>query len=174
MDHIISGCISGDRQSQETLYREYFNYAMTVCIPYCNTDFEAEEMVNDGFMKVFDKIEKFDQTRPFTPWIRRIMINSAIDHIRSQKKHYLNEDIDEELSVTSDDLSVIDRISSDELLSKVMELSPGYRSVFLLYAVEGYKHYEIADQLGISEGTSKSNFAKAKRKLQDSLKNWGN
>lgn len=101
------------------------------------------------------------------------MINSAIDHIRSQRKHYLNEDIDSTPAVTSDDISVLDQITSEELMEKVKELSPGYRSVFLLYAVEGFKHHEIADQLGISEGTSKSNFAKAKRKLQDSLKNWG-
>ncbi len=146
---------------------------MTICVPYCNTDFEAEEMVNDGFMKVFDKISSFDKSRSFTPWIRRIMINSAIDHIRSQRKHYLNEDIDSTPAVTSDDISVLDQITSEELMEKVKELSPGYRSVFLLYAVEGFKHHEIADQLGISEGTSKSNFAKAKRKLQDSLKNWG-
>ena len=145
---------------------------MTVCLPYGNTEFEAEEMVNDGFMKVFDRISSFDPNRAFKPWFRRIMINSAIDHIRSQRKHYLNEDIDTQLSVSGEDLSVIDAISAAELMSKVQELPPAYKSAFLLYVVEGFKHHEIAEKLGISEGTSKSNLAKAKKKLQESLRNW--
>lgn len=173
IDHIIQGCIRGDRFAQEKLYCEYFNYAMTVCIPYTNTVFEAEEMANDGFIKVFDKIRTFDISRTFTPWFRRIMINSAIDHIRSQRKHYMSEDIDERVDITDDDLSIIDRISADELIDKIRELTPAYRTTFLLYVVEGMKHHEIAEQLGIAEGTSKSNLAKAKKKLQELLKNWG-
>lgn len=147
---------------------------MTICIPYSNTDFEAEEMANDGFMKVFDKMVSYDMSRSFTPWIRRIMINSAIDHIRSQRKHYMSEDIDEQVDISNEDLSILDKIAADELMDKIRELPPAYKTTFILYAVEGLKHHEIAERLGIAEGTSKSNFAKAKKKLQESLKNWNN
>lgn len=169
---ILAGCIKGDRASQETLYREYYNYAMTICLPYANTDFEAEEMANDGFMKVFAKISSFDLDRPFTPWLRRIMINSSIDHIRSQRKHYMSQDIDTVSDVTNEDISIVDEMTAGELMEKVRELPQAYRTAFMLYEVEGYKHHEIADQLGIAEGTSKSNLAKAKAKLRESLKNW--
>lgn len=172
IDEIIEGCKRRNRKSQEALYRQYYSYAMTVCLPYSNTDFEAEEMANDGFMKVFDKIESFDAQRPFNPWIRRIMINSSIDHIRSQRKHYLAEDIDEQFDISNDDLSILDKISADELMDVVRKLPPAYKTTFLLYAQEGYKHREIAEELGINEGTSKSNFAKARKKLQELLKNW--
>ena len=147
---------------------------MTVCTPYSHTDFEAEEMANDGFMKVFDRIESFDVSRPFTPWIRRIMINSSIDHIRSQKKHYMTEDIDEQFDISNNDISILDKIAAEELMDHVRNLPPAYRTTFMLYAVEGLKHHEIAKQLDIAEGTSKSNYAKAKKKLQESLSNWDN
>jgi len=163
---IIKGCVRNDRRSQELLFKEYYAYAMTICLPYSNTDFEAEEIVNDGFIKVMKSIKEFDPKYPFKGWMRRIMINTAIDHFRSNKKHYYALDIDEAVALSNDEVSALDQLSADDLMGIVRELPKAYQTTFMLYAVEGYKHHEIAKKLGISEGTSKSNYAKAKKKLQ--------
>ncbi len=139
---------------------------MTVAAAYSQSDFEAEEIANDGFLKVFARLKEYDDKYPFTPWFRRIIINSAIDYFRRNKKHNFHMDVDEAVGVESDNLSALDLISSEELMALVRELPTAYRTVFVLYVVEGYKHHEIAEQLGISEGTSKSNFARARQKLQ--------
>jgi len=169
IDDVISGCINRDRTSQEALYRGYYSYAMTVAAAYSQSDFEAEEIVHDGFMKIFKKLAEYDSNYPFTGWFRRIIINSAIDHFRKSKKHSFHTEIDQAVSVQAEDLSAIDMISTDELMSVVRELPTAYRTVFVLYVVEGYKHHEIAEKLGISEGTSKSNFARARQKLREEI-----
>ena len=169
LEEIIQGCIENHRPSQEALYREYYGYAMTVCLPYSNTDFEAEEIANDGFIKIFNKIADYNPQYPFTAWLRRILINTAIDHFRSQKKHYYGLEIDQAVTVQDDEVTALDKLSADELMGMVRELPQAYRTSFLLYAIEGYKHHEIAKELGITEGTSKSNLAKAKKKLQQAV-----
>lgn len=142
---------------------------MTICTPYSNSTFEAEEMVNDGFMKAFKSLDNYNPEYPFGAWLRRIMINSAIDHYRSQKKHYFNLELSSARELSGDDLSILDQLSAEELMEMVRSLSSAYRTTFLLYVVEGFKHHEIAKQLGISEGTSKSNLAKAKKRLQQMI-----
>lgn len=138
-------------------------------MPYSNSTFEAEEMVNDGFMKAFKSLDNYKPEFAFGAWLRRIMINSAIDHYRSQKKHYFNMELSSARELSGDDLTVLDRISAQELMDLVRTLSTAYRTTFLLYVVEGFKHHEIAEQLGVSEGTSKSNLAKAKKRLQQKI-----
>ena len=166
LEDIIARCRASDRSAQEKLYRAFYSTAMTICTPYSNSTFEAEEMVNDGFIKAFKSLDNYNADYPFGAWLRRIMINAAIDHYRSQKKHYFKLELSSARDQSGDDLSIIDQLSGEELMEMVRSLSAAYRTTFLLYAVEGYKHHEIAKQLGISEGTSKSNFAKARKKLQ--------
>lgn len=117
-------------------------------------------------MKAFKSLGNYNPEYPFGAWLRRIMVNSAIDHYRSQKKHYFNLELSSAKELSGDNLSIIDELSAEELMEMVRSLSSAYRTTFLLYVVEGFKHHEIAAQLGISEGTSKSNFAKARKKLQ--------
>jgi len=132
---------------------------------------QALEIVNDGFMKVFQYLKSFDLNKPFKPWLKRIMVNSAIDNFNRNKKQESELDL-EEAFAKADESSVIDEMSYDEMLELVMTLPNAYRTVFNLIAVEGYKHHEVAKMLDISVGTSKSNYARAKKKLQESLKTY--
>ncbi len=169
VDDIITACIAKERSAQEKLYRSYYGYAMSICMPYSKTKTEAEEVANDGFIKVFTNMEKYDTSQSFKAWMRRIMINAAIDYYRRNKKHYNQVDIDNAPEFGGFDDSIINQLSANEILELIQELSPAYKLVFNLYVLEGYKHHEIAKQLNISEGTSKSNLSKAKGKLKEKL-----
>ena len=131
------------------------------------TSEEAKEILNDGFIKVFQHIKRFkyNPKQPFKAWLRRILINAAIDHFRQQKKHYYHTDIEEiPHELDTYEPTIVNQLSYDEIMVLVQQLSPAYRMVFNLHVVEGYKHPEIARKLGISVGASKSNLAKAKKK----------
>jgi len=147
----------------------FYSYAMSICLRYADTREEALEVMNDGFMKVFKHLDKFDLSKPFKPWFRRILINCAIDHFNKESKHSHHKDIETALLISTDD-QTMNEINYEEMLLMVRDLSPAYRTVFNLHAIEGYKHEEIAKMLGISVGTSKSNYFKARQKLQDRLK----
>ena len=141
---------------------------MSVCLRYAKSEDDAVEVLNDGFLKVFKNLKKFDQTRSFKAWLRTILINTALDHYRKEKKHMHQEDISEVRNLDSGKRTDAD-LSYEELLQLVQRLSPAYRTVFNLYVIDGYKHHEIADMLGISEGTSKSNLTKARANLRDMI-----
>lgn len=141
---------------------------MGVCLRYSRTREEAIEILNDGFVKIFTKLNKYTKGLSFKGWLRKIMINVAIDYFRRNEKHYRGVDISyvryEEVSA-----SALDQLSEKEIIEAVQQLPPSYRMVFNLYVIEGYKHEEIAQQLNISIGTSKSNLAVARNKLQKKL-----
>lgn len=147
---------------------EYYSYAMGVCLRYSRSADEAVEILNDGFIKIFSKLSLYSRGLSFKGWLRKIMINSAIDHFRRNERHYHSLDIshvqDESLSE-----NVLDELSADEIISFIQRLPPSYRMVFNLYAIEGYHHEEIANQLNITVGTSKSNLAIARNKLKKIL-----
>ncbi len=165
---IIEGCKRNNKSAQEKLYQLFYRYAMSISLPYTNSEEEAMEVVNDGFVKVFRHIGNFEKDRSFKIWFRRILINTAIDNFRSNKNHYHH--IDAEDAVVSDfNNNIIDKMSANEILNLVQGLPPAYRIVFNLYALEGYKHNEIADILKISTGTSKSNLSKARAKLKAAI-----
>ena len=165
---LIRGCRKGKRDSQKQLYAQFYNYAMSVCLRYSRNREEAQEIVNDGFMKVFTRLDKYNDSLSFQGWLRRIMVNSSIDFYRRNEKHYNHLDIVHASDVSSDADS-ISQLSEQEIMAAVQLLPPAYRMVFNLYAIEGYKHDEIAHKLGISSGTSKSNLAKARMKLKKAL-----
>ncbi len=171
LELILDGCRRGNRASQMKLYELYYSYAMAVCLPYARSREEAEEMVNDGFMKVFTRLDQYDGNMPFKPWLRRVMINTAIDYHR---KHHKLDRFDElqdyharELSPITND--ALENLEYEDVIRLLQQLTPGYRAVFVLYVLEGYSHQDIAEELGISVGASKSNLAKARRKLQELL-----
>ncbi len=167
--NLIQGCIREERDSQRKLYRLFYGYAMSICVRYSKTKEEAVEILNDGFMKIFLKIGKYDSNRSFKGWVRRIMINTAVDAYRQNLKHYYAEDITV-LDQESGEASVLDQLNYEDLLRLVQQLSPGYRAVFNLYVIDGFNHEEIAELLNISVGTSKSNLSKARANLQARLK----
>jgi RNA polymerase sigma-70 factor (ECF subfamily) len=129
----------------------------------------VEEIINDGFLKIFTNLSKYDTTQPFKAWLRTIMVNTAIDYYRSNQKYHLQITVDE-IEITDFDDDIISQLSVEEIMGLVRKLSPTYRMVFILYVVEGYKHREIAERLGIQEGTSKSNLQDARIKLQEMIR----
>ncbi|WP_225859895.1 MULTISPECIES: RNA polymerase sigma factor [Chitinophaga] len=168
LTNIIAGCRKQNRSSQEELYRQFFGYAMSICLRYSHHREEAIEILNDGFLKIFQHIDTFDMNRPFKSWLGRIMVNTSIDFLRTKKKLAFTEDISQTYEIGVDD-KTLDKLSYEELLLLIQSLPPGYRAVFNLYIMEGYQHHEIAEILGISEGTSKSNLFKAKKILKDRI-----
>ena len=167
---ILEGCLRQDTKAQRQLFDRYANFAKTTCMRYAQNEEEAEEMVSDGFLKVFDKIERYDTTLPFEGWLKRIMINTAIDHYRRNALKINWAELEDASQIHYADHYYKDdhlmNITADEIMSFVQRLPASYRTVFSLSVVEGYNHNEIAEMLGISESASRSNLSKAKVKLQ--------
>jgi RNA polymerase sigma-70 factor (ECF subfamily) len=167
---IIDGCLKGERQYQKQLYELFYGYAMSICLRYSQRHEHAVEIANDGFLKVFTKLDMYNPNRSFKAWLRRIMINTSVDHYRKEVKHVANhQDIEQHTQISNNE-TVLDQMAFDQVLSQIQLLSPSYRTVFNLYVIDGYKHEEIATMLGISVGTSKSNLSRARIQLQNALK----
>ncbi|HHB79282.1 MAG TPA: sigma-70 family RNA polymerase sigma factor [Saprospiraceae bacterium] len=165
-NQIINGCRKKNRESQHALYRLYYPYAMSIAIRYVNSESEAISITNDSFLKVFKHIQKYDQSLPFKPWFRRILVNTAISSIKSQKKYRMEVDMNEAQEIAARE-DVLSRIGYKELIAMVQSLSMAYRTVFNMYVIDGFKHKEIAAELGITEATSKSNLTRARAKLRE-------
>ena len=163
------------RDSQKKWYASFYGFAMSVCFKYSNKKEGAVEIVNDGFIQIFkdlyhNEASFADLTSSFTGWLKKIMIHTAIDRFRKDKKLQLVHDLgDEGGDVSYDGEDVIDKLSHDEIMKAVQNLSAGYRMVFNLYVMDGMTHKEIGEYLNIAEGTSKSNLAKARKVLQRNL-----
>lgn len=159
----------GDRQAQQMLFKSLNAPMMGVCLRYMKNEEDAEDVLMEGFFKVFENLNKFtyENERSFFGWVKRIMINEALMKLRRNKEIQflaINEDLGAET-----DISPLDSLSIADLLKVIREIPVGYRTIFNLYEVEGFSHQDIADQLGISEGTSKSQLFKAKRMLREIL-----
>jgi RNA polymerase sigma factor (sigma-70 family) len=166
---LIRGCINGDRRMQEALYNRFSPRMYAVCLRYAGNAEEAEDILQEGFIKIFKKLDTFRSEGSFEGWIRRIFVNTAIEHFR--RKRYLQTVSEkEENTIEGKDISVLDKMAAKDIMALIKELSPGYRTVFNMYVVEGYTHKEIADMLNISEGTSKSQLSRAKVILQGLVK----
>ncbi|RMG64238.1 MAG: sigma-70 family RNA polymerase sigma factor [Bacteroidetes bacterium] len=167
-DEIVAGCLQGGRKYQKMLYERFYGSMMVVCMRYTNNREEARDVLHEGFMKVFRNLKKFTPGTNLGAWIRRIMINTAIDHYRKTAKRPNLVEINHAVHEV-DAHDVVADLSAEEILAMVQKLSPAYRMVFNLYVIEGYSHKEVGELLGISEGTSKSNLAKARAKLQNMI-----
>lgn len=176
LQKLIDGCLRNERRAQEEIFKLYYGKMLGVCMRYTIDKDSAQEVVQEGFIKVFEKLGAFDYKGSFEGWIRRIVANTAIDAIRRSKKDPYLTDNDEDFKLgTSDSMIESEDLESSEIkaemaMEAIQQLSPAYRAVFNLYVLEEYTHKEIAEILGISEGTSKSNLAKAKMNLNKILK----
>jgi RNA polymerase sigma factor (sigma-70 family) len=166
---IIEGCILGNPRMQRMLYEKFSPKMYALCIRYAGNTDDAQDILQDGFVKVFGNIARFKGTGSFEGWIRRIIVNTAIEHFR--KKNTLQV-IDEhtENQLADDHTNIFNLLEAKELLEIIKSMPAGYRTVFNLYAVEGYTHKEIAAMMNLTEGTSKSQYARAKSWLQERIK----
>jgi RNA polymerase sigma-70 factor (ECF subfamily) len=162
---LFEGCLRNDRSSQKLLYKEFYGYGMSICLRYSESRDEAVEILNDGFMKIFNGLNKFDFSKPFKPWFRKILVNLAINRYHEKQRKIETEEMDETHD-DSDDEKILSAISYQEVIGLLQKLPPAYRTVFNLHAIEGYSHEEIAKMLNISVGASKSNLFKAKEHLK--------
>jgi RNA polymerase sigma-70 factor (ECF subfamily) len=174
---LVTGCALLKRDSQKQLYAHFYGYAFSICQRYVNKEEETLEVVNDGFLKIFNEIKNFQPRydsfeNSLKGWIRRIFINTAIDHVRKEKNRliFMHDQIDavENVSVPA---AGLERLSHKELLDLITKLTPAYRMVFNMYVIDGYTHEEISGLLNIAVGTSKSNLAKARLNLQKMIIN---
>ena len=166
-ESIINACLKGNPSAQKTLIGMYYSFAKNISMRYVENKQDVDEIINDSFLKIFTNLAKYDQSQPFKAWIRKIIVNTAIDHFRKNKQfNYYNQTNIEEIAEVEIEDNIISKISQEEILSLINQLSPSYKIVFNLFVIEGYTHREIADMLGISEGTSKSNLMDARKKLQ--------
>lgn len=172
LNNIIKQCIKEDRKAQKELYKLYYGKMMNVCYRYAKNTDDAQDLLQDGFVKVFSHLKSYDFKGSFEGWIRKIMVNTAIDFYRKNKGIYFVEDennfILETSRVESAD-SIYSNFGVEDIMAAIQKLSPVYKTVFNMYVIDGYQHKEIAEQLNISEGTSKSNLSKAKQNLQELL-----
>lgn len=165
---IINGCRRDNRNSQRILYEQYFGFALNICLRYTGKRLEAEEVLNNGFLKVFRHIDKYNTAYPFKVWLRRIMINAAIDYHRANQRVPLYVALEEAPEKTTE-MPLPQLHTNEDVLPILQQLPPMYRLVFNLAVMEGYRHEEISQLLGISVSTSRSNLTRAKQKLKGLL-----
>ena len=170
-DNLIKRCIEWDRQAQNTLYKKYAAKMFAVCFQYSKNREDAEDTFHEGFMKVFEKIKDFTDAGSLEGWIRRIMVNTAIEKYRKYSHLSVVVNIDDNMECLNNYYTddILSQIEADDLMRIIQNLPSAYKMVFSLYVFEGLKHREIAEQLGITEGTSKSNLYEAKSILQKQI-----
>lgn len=166
---LIKGSIAGDRRMQEELYRRFAPKMYAVCLRYANNTNDAQDLLQEGFIKVYKNLHRFRAEGSFEGWVRRVFVNTSIEHFRKKTAQLSSVSEKEENTIEDADITALDSLAEKDIINLVQELSPGYRTVFNLYVVEGYSHKEIGEMLGISEGTSKSQLARAKSILQKKI-----
>lgn len=165
--NIINGCLKGDRRDQELLYRRYAARLYAVCLQYSGNDEEARDILQEGFIKIYENLVHYKFEGSFDGWVRRIMVNTALEKYRCKHNLYRVDDIDQIPEPNAEpDNEDYAGLEARDLMEIIRELPPRYRIVFNLFAIEGYSHKEISDIMSISEGTSKSNLSRARVILQ--------
>ena len=178
IDELIKRCRAGERKAQEMLYKQFASKMLAVCMRYATDKMEAEDMLQNGFIKVFRKIDDYRGDGSFEGWIRRIMVHCSIEYYRKHHKMMQAVDMDE-CDEPSVDPMAMAKLGAKDLIALIQQLAPGYRMVFNLYAIEGFSHKEIGEIVGISEGASKSQLSRARAILKEqvlktSTKSYGN
>jgi RNA polymerase sigma factor (sigma-70 family) len=167
---VIKGCINNDRRAQELLYKQFYGPMVSLCIRYTRNEEDAIEVLHNGFLKVYKHIASYDAGKALLyTWIKTIMVNSAIDFIRSNQKFKNNVELKETHDAGVMDNEAIQRMGTTELLKLIQKLPLATQTVFNLYVLEGYNHREIGELLGISDGTSKWHLSEARRQLKQLL-----
>jgi RNA polymerase sigma-70 factor (ECF subfamily) len=174
-DLIVKECRRGKRKGYSLLYRKYSPVLLGLCIRYTRSRDEAEDVLQEGFIKVFQKIKTFENKGSFEGWLKRIMVNTAINYYKSSRKYMLHEEFDvnnirhTHAHDAGETVEIENPLKQEQLLAMINELPDGYRLIFNMYVFDGLTHKEIAEELGISEGTSKSQLSKARKHLKDKI-----
>lgn len=168
LDEWIQLSIAQHPLGQRRLYEHFFPYVKSICLRYTSRLEDCEEVMDDSFIKMYKNLDKYDFSRPFKFWLRTVVVNTAIDFYRQSTRKIQSQTIDDYYDLSIED-HTISNMSVNEIMAVIQKLSPSYRSVFMMFVVDGYSHKEIGELLNITEGTSKSNLAKARMKLQDML-----
>lgn len=168
---LIRALKGGDPKAQRMVYEKYAGRMMSVCMRYVGDRMTAEDILVQGFMRIFDSVGQFREEGSFEGWMRRIMVNEALAWLRQQKKMFVNTSVDEAGGI-ADHLYADQHLEAADIMRMIDNLPIGYRTVFNLYAIEGYSHLEISGMLGITESTSKSQLHRARAHLQHSLRDW--
>jgi len=166
-EQLIEKCIAGNAVAQRQLYDQFAKKMMGVCLRYAGGQDEAQDILQDGFIKIFQNLHRYEGKGSFEGWVRRTIVNTALDSYRKNKISRQHVEIDEASFLTASGEDVISSIAAQDLLGIIQKLPSGYRTVFNLFAIEGYSHKEIADQMEITESTSKSQYRKAKAYLRN-------
>lgn len=165
--NIINGCLKGNRRDQELLYRRHAPKLYAACLQYSGNDEEARDILQEGFIKIFENLSHYKFEGSFEGWMRRIIVNTALEKFRSRHNLYRVDDIDQIPEFDAEpDTEDYSGLEAEDLMGIIRELPPKYRMVFNLFAIEGYSHKEIGQMVNITEGTSKSNLARARIILQ--------
>lgn len=170
---LIAGCIKEDRAAQQALYECFASKLLGVCFRYVRSKFEAEDVLQDGFIKVYNNIASFRQESSLETWMTRIMVNTALNHIKTTEKFRKEEMLENVLCEETITAELFHQFDSKVIMQCIQELPAGYRVVLNMYAIEGYSHKEIAKALGINEGTSRSQFVRAKALLEKKISSLG-
>ncbi len=165
-NHLLEACINNERWAQKEIYEHFYAQMLGVCMRYSNNSIDAQDILHDGFIKVFRHIAKYKKGTSLQAWMKRLMINTAIDYYR-KKTRRRTEEITEAFRLDSKEADAISKVSEKEILGFIQMLTPTYRMVFNLYIIEGYSHKEIGTIMGIKESTSRSNLVKARVKLKE-------
>ena len=171
---LIKALRRADPKAQRQLYEKYASRMLGVCMRYVGDQMTAEDILVEGFMKVFSRIEQFKNEGSFEGWIRRIMVNESLGYLRQRKRLQEDLTLDEAHGVSDEGTLADQALEAREMMQMIETLPTGYRTVFNLYAIEGYTHAEIANMLGITESTSKSQLHRARALLQQLVMNWEN
>ena len=167
---LIEGCIANNRKAQELLYRQFYGFAMTIAMRYSRDEPDAADIMSLAFVKVFKGIRTYDASKgSLHAWIKRIVINEALDHIKARHRFVTQEELEAAAEAAQVQNSAIEKLNATEVMTMVQQLPPATHAVFVLYAVDGYNHREIAEKLGISEGTSKWHLSEARKTLQKKI-----
>ena len=165
---VVHACQRGERWAQKALYEEHFHSLLPVCGRYAANSSEAMDLLHEAFIKIFKNIQRFEAGTNLGGWMRRLTVNTCIDTYRKEARRR-TEDLDQTFDLSADEADAVSRCGEQEILAAIQALSPVYRTIFNLYAVEGYSHREIGERLGITESTSRSNLVKARQRLKAAL-----
>ena len=166
---LIAGCLNGKRPYQKALYEHFAGKMFTICLRYAKERTQAEDFLQEGFIKVFGKLKQYSGGGSFDGWVRRIMVNTALEHLRNQRTMVEEAPLDDDFEISSS-ANILEGLAAEEIINLIQDLPLGYKLVFNLYVLEGYSHKEIAKELGITEGTSKSQLNRARAILQKKFK----
>ncbi len=168
-DLLLQGCLANKRKAQEDLYRQFYGFAMSIALRYSRDEHDAADIMSHAFVKIFKSIHSFDPAKgSLHAWIKRIVVNEGLDHIKSRSR--FSQDVElETVPEPPINNTVLEEMGAEEIMNLIKRLPPATHAVFVLYAIEGYNHREIAERLQISEGTSKWHLSEARKTLQKQI-----